>query len=427
MAVSEPARPVTNVEPGLTTLTRYHEVVEALRNPALVSAPDLTDPFAARTVRRLHGSEHLTRRRALSRLLMKGGDRWFRENVLFPTVEQNLAGILARPDPDGYARVDLFELGNRLFIQQSAAIAGFRGTDVPEAADRLYELLGLIRVARMAWLGAKESDIIEIATESRDEAEVKATVEAGLAAKQEILERFFRPGLAEHQALLARVEAGELDAQQLPRDFLMVIALRADPAWEDEDLALREIITDTLSAGVDSSVQLLCKTADEVFRWMDAHPGESGRRHSPEFIKGALNETLRLRPQGVGVIRTAIEDVALSNGVEVPAGARVVIDRRIANRDPEVFGPDAGEFNPDRVVPTGVLPYGVAFGAGPHMCFGQPLVVGSPASEGTHDHLFRRLFEAGLDRDPDRRASTDAITLTQKFTSYPARLQPGAV
>jgi len=56
-----------------------------------------------------------------------------------------------------------------------------------------------------------------------------------------------------------------------------------------------------------------------------------------------------------------------TDGVTIPAGARVILLIGAANRDPAVFR-DPGEFRLDRKPNRQI-----AFGFGPHMCIGQHL------------------------------------------------------
>jgi hypothetical protein len=68
----------------------------------------------------------------------------------------------------------------------------------------------------------------------------------------------------------------------------------------------------------------------------------------------------------------------------------VTIDLMAANRDPEAFGDDAGDFDPHRTLAPGVAPWGLSFGLGMHACIGQDLAagldpLGRPVDD---DHLY---------------------------------------
>ena len=88
-----------------------------------------------------------------------------------------------------------------------------------------------------------------------------------------------------------------------------------------------------------------------------------------------LLETLRLYPPIVFIQRTATSDAVLG-GVKVPRGTAVSIPIGMLQRDKEVWGSDADEFNPMRFKngvsraardPNALL----AFSLGPRACTGQ--------------------------------------------------------
>ena len=69
-----------------------------------------------------------------------------------------------------------------------------------------------------------------------------------------------------------------------------------------------------------------------------------------------------------------------------------------------VFGEDADTYNPfRRPVDDKVLPFGLAFGSGPHVCLGRPLLLweqGAEEAQGIQTKLLRLLFAHGVRRDP---------------------------
>lgn len=190
-------------------ITSYGAAVEALRSPNVVRPFDPASlPFRGRTVLGLDGPEHTTRRRALNQLLRRDGHRWFREQVLYRTVERNLAAVLAAAE-DGLARADLVEFGGRTFLQLAAALAGLTGAATGEGADELFGLLVAVQQAVGADLYPAE--------------ERTQLTARGLATKEALRERFFLPALREHAALAAQADAGELDPAALPHDLLTLV------------------------------------------------------------------------------------------------------------------------------------------------------------------------------------------------------------
>jgi hypothetical protein len=102
-----------------------------------------------------------------------------------------------------------------------------------------------------------------------------------------------------------------------------------------------------------------------------------------------------------GFVRRVEEQVELPSGLVLPPDALAVIRNGPAAVEPEIYGADAAEFNPDREVQRGVPAHGLAFGAGPHMCFGMPLVMGAEGPDGSLMYLLTLLMEAGAELDPD--------------------------
>ncbi|BBZ65276.1 cytochrome P450 [Mycolicibacterium insubricum] len=90
-------------------------------------------------------------------------------------------------------------------------------------------------------------------------------------------------------------------------------------------------------------------------------------RNEPERIPNFIEETLRIESPVKGDFRLARRNTVVG-GVDVPAGATVMVMNGAANRDPRQFeNPDA--FDVDR--PNARRH--IAFGRGPHSCPGAPL------------------------------------------------------
>lgn len=95
-------------------------------------------------------------------------------------------------------------------------------------------------------------------------------------------------------------------------------------------------------------------------------------------LKMIIQEILRLYP-GVGfTVREALADVQIGNKVCVPKGVNTWIWPIALHRDPQLWGPDALEFNPERFsngvagackIPQAYIP----FGLGPRTCLGMNL------------------------------------------------------
>ncbi|EGZ17528.1 hypothetical protein PHYSODRAFT_314852 [Phytophthora sojae] len=100
------------------------------------------------------------------------------------------------------------------------------------------------------------------------------------------------------------------------------------------------------------------------------------------YLEAALKETLRLHPPVPMIPKYVVEDTTLSDGTFVKAGSLIVLATYVMARLPQVWGPDAEEFKPERWIDpsTGKLivvsAYKFAsFNAGPRMCLGMNLAM----------------------------------------------------
>ncbi|KAE8655651.1 Cysteine proteinases superfamily protein isoform 1 [Hibiscus syriacus] len=97
-----------------------------------------------------------------------------------------------------------------------------------------------------------------------------------------------------------------------------------------------------------------------------------------------INETLRLYPPGAIISREALEDMKFGE-LHVPKGVNLWLMPVTLHQDPQIWGPDADKFNPQRFAngvsgacnsPHVYLP----FGFGPHTCLGQHFALAAQAT-----------------------------------------------
>ena len=92
-----------------------------------------------------------------------------------------------------------------------------------------------------------------------------------------------------------------------------------------------------------------------------------------------INESMRLYPPTTVVSREALKDLKFGD-INVPKGVNIWLNMVTLHTDPELWGPDAYKFNPDRFA-NGIsgackFPYlYMPFGVGPRVCLGQNLAM----------------------------------------------------
>lgn len=375
-------------------ITSFAEANEILRNPDFGTGrfEEESLPFRGRTLLEIDGDEHRGRRKLERPLVEKGMLDWHMTEILDPAIERSLREVDAGRGPDGVVRADLAVLSHRMFLQVAAAVIGLDDVETPERTERLERCMYKLNAA------------FDVKYSTRDHGEVVAE---GLDAKQDFVDHFYAPSVKRRAGLLDRNRRGELPDGELPTDLLTLMLQHHGEDW-DPDLPTREAIlymagaTDTTSNAVNHAVA-------EMDRWLETHPSDRPHARDPEFLRGICNEALRLHQNVTALARRANVDVTLSSGRVVRAGEIVALDFVQANKDPAVFGRDAGVFNPWRPHPgAGARPYGLAFGMGRHLCVGLPLVTpisGKPTDDGVEERALSRivgaLVDAGVKLDPD--------------------------
>jgi cytochrome P450 len=356
----------------------------------------------------LHGDAHRVRRLLEFRVFRKNFFAYYEHEVFPPTLQATLAPYLAA------GRANLIEFGYRVTINLTA---DFAGIDRPERSTEETETL--FRLVKTFSEGAT------LVHSKRNRAEVEGEVRAAL----EVLRtRFLLPSIARRMTLLDRLAAGEIDEDALPRDVLTVLLRNEDKVDLPPDVLLREMAF-YLQAGSHSTANSMVHALHEIYLWCEAHPDDTVRvRDDLLFLQRCVHESLRLHPASPVAWRRPTCPVTLSSGDSAGDTDRIVIDLAAANRDPEVFGADADQFNPARVLPPGVFPYGMTFGTGIHACLGRDLDGGVVPREGidpvTHQYglvtlLVAALLRAGARRIPNDPPTADLATVRQNWGRYP--------
>jgi cytochrome P450 len=395
-------------------LADYRHCEAALKLPQLKQA--LYDDGAIlmdRVLVTLHGEEHRSRRMTEMRVFRRDFFKRYEQEVI-PGV---FSDVMRHVEPEA---VDLVDLGYRFMVYLALAFAGIdRQTQTQTELATLVDMLRMFGVA--ATLGQAKQ---------RDKA---ATTEAVRATLVQFDRQFFTPSVARRLKLIEQVRGGSSDPASLPMDVLTVLLQNEDQLDLLRDMVLRETAFYFL-AGAHTSVHSLSHCVHHLLQWIDAHPQARAQLVSdPLLVQRFVHESFRLHPSSPVSRRRALERVELPDGRIAQRGDIVIINLRLANRDPEIFGAGADEFDPYRSVTRGVAETGITFGIGMHACLGKNLAAGSlpapgksvdPASHqfGTVAWIAHALLREGVTGLPGAEPQLDQAIARETWLTYPVRM-----
>lgn len=372
----------------------YTSIKEALVNPSLSRTFDKRT-YEQGNVREgvvsiMHGQAQRDRRR-LENMQFRPTELQLYEQELFPPIVESMVNTAADA-----SEVDLFSLGEHLSIVLAARRAGFDlDLDDGQAIDDMIAYVDQFSQAS-AIIDAKDPDAIR--------AEVRE-------AHSDFHRQFGEPSMERRLRALDALERGDIDEDDLPHDILTSLLHHRDDTnlgLSDEAVIIREAGT-YLQGGTHTSAQTLVNSIDLLLDARDARPEIWLRVKTDQaFAQRCMHETLRLRPTTPKAKRRAEEATTVA-GIEIPEGALVILDFMTANRDLEIFGKDASEFNPDRELLDRNALWGLSFGHGSHICPGRKVAAGiqQPPGDGqlSGDHLHglvAMMIQAVVQRDPKR-------------------------
>ncbi|XP_050342336.1 cytochrome P450 4C1-like [Nymphalis io] len=147
----------------------------------------------------------------------------------------------------------------------------------------------------------------------------------------------------------------------------------------EETLVLLLAGTDTSAVGICTTILMLSQHTDlqeRVYKEIQEVIGDSDKPLQLEdldklkYLKAVINETLRLYPPVPFILRYCKDDIKLPSGLNLPEGSNVIISIWGIHRNPEHWGEDANDFNPDRFmsgkIPNAFMPFSI----GPRNCTG---------------------------------------------------------
>lgn len=395
------------------TLTGYRDVQRAFRRRTLKQALYDEGGVVMRDVLlTLHGDAHRSRRRLENRLFRREVFHLYDTQLVPQLIEEVIKPAAAA------GKADCLPMGHRATLHLTALISGVdRPLGTEEETQRLYEF------------DLTFSEGATLVHSTRDREEVRGHVTAALQAFDE---QFLQPSIARRRALLADVAAGRVEEGDLPKDVLMVLLQHEDELGDDVPSAdiIRREIAFFLQAGSHSSANAFAHAMDDMLTWFEDHPEDRQLcLEDRPFMQACVHESLRLHPASPVAWRIATEDATLREGLDLPRGSRVVMDLMAANRDPEVFGADAADYNPHRPDPVDAPRWGHTFGGGMHVCIGMELDGGTTPDRGGADvahhvvgvvpQLVEAMLAHGARRDPDDPPRWDTTSARPHFAAYP--------
>ena len=362
----------------------------------------------------LHGFAHRDRRRVENRLFRRDTFRWYDAEVIPSLIAEAVAADIA----SGHA--DLLTLARRTMMKLACTIAGLDIAD--DDFETVYTLMN--RLARAATVFHATIDHDELRAD-------------GLDALSQVDALFVQPALRRRIALIDAHAAGECAEDKLPRDVLTTLLRNQETLGLPIDVVIRETAYFPW-VGSHSTANAFVHSVHRLLQWFDTHPTDRvAITSNPLRLQRFVHETLRLHPASPQTHRLGTDEPTTIGGTAIGSGRRVIVDMERANRDRSVWGRDADEFRPDRLVPDDAAPWGLTFGHGIHACLGMELAGGiAPEldSDGHVDpttHVFgaittmaSMLFACGLERDPNRPAVLDTSTIRTVFASYPVVFRP---
>jgi pimeloyl-[acyl-carrier protein] synthase len=164
--------------------------------------------------------------------------------------------------------------------------------------------------------------------------------------------------------LIDRLRRLVSDHRRAPRETVTDALVRAADAGRLSDVELIGNLMMLVTAGQETTANLI---GNSVAALLDDPALADRLREEPALLPAAVDEFARVYPPTQYTVRVARSPLTIG-GREVSTGQSVVLMLAAANRDPAAFA------QPDLIrLDRPPVPRPVAFGYGPHFCFGAPL------------------------------------------------------
>ncbi len=356
----------------------------------------------------LHGEEHHQRRKLEHKVFQRDFFKYY-EHELFPkTLNETISPFLRK------GSADLLDFGYRITMNLTADFAGIdRFKKTPEETENLLILVKIF----------SQGATLVHSKRPHDEVNMEVTEALGVFE-----EKFLIPSKNRRLKILKQFNDNKLNEDDLPRDVLTVLLRNVDGINLDDDLIKREIAF-YLQAGSHSTANSMVHALHEILEWMEKHSEDKEKIYNdPIFLQRCVHESMRLHPASPVAWRKPTCPIELDKEIKMNQDDLLIMDLHNANRDKEIFGNDAEEFNPYRELDPNQSIWGLTFGIGLHLCFGRDLDGGLISDEKTkpekHQYgivtlLVRKLLENKVRLDPDNKPLKDMNTERPNWGSYP--------
>jgi cytochrome P450 len=223
-------------------------------------------------------------------------------------------------------------------------IDSFAGEGSADLVRQLTFPFPVIVIARL--LGLPRSDLRWFHTKAVELISVGFDIDRGLRASQELYEYFCRI-IADRRAtpsddVISVLTKAELEGQRLT---------------DDEICAFLRLL---LPAGAETTYR---SSSNLLFGLLSNPEQLDALRNDRALLPQAIEEGLRWEPPLLTIMRTATRDTVVE-GVDVPAGATIVVNMGSANHDEKMWE------RPDDFDIFRAPKQHMAFAWGPHMCLG---------------------------------------------------------
>jgi cytochrome P450 family 135 len=173
--------------------------------------------------------------------------------------------------------------------------------------------------------------------------------------------------------ILAEIAERRVATDLEERDDILslMVGARHEDGSPMSDAEIHDELLTLLVAGHETTATALAWAVERLIRHPDklARLREEVEAGEEAYLTATIQETLRLRPVIVIVIRRLTEAIELG-GYDLPAGVNVVPSIHLVHRDPTIY-PEPDRFRPERFLetPPGTYTW-IPFGGGVRRCIG---------------------------------------------------------